>query len=151
MKKDRNEYYFSLKHLLIGVLVSMVLTMLIVSGIMMVFAEPTLPEGVEVFHVEDMTFVRDVLLGKLVYWCTDSCAEHEECEPVVRPTPRPTDKPGDTPTSIPPTDIPPTNTPPTSIPPTEKPKCNRGLGNLSEGCDPGQSGGNPGSAGEDNE
>lgn len=138
-----NEYYFSLKHLLIGVLVSMVLTMLIVMGITMVFAEPELPEGVEVFHVEDMTFVRDVLLGKLVYWCTDSCAEHEECEPVVVPTPRPTDKPGDTPTPIPPTDIPPTDTPPTEIPSTptprpEKPKCNKGEGNAGESCDPGR-------------
>jgi len=35
--------------------------------------------------------------------------------------------------------------------PTEKPKCNRGLGNGSEDCDPGNSGGKPGSAGEDNE
>jgi len=35
--------------------------------------------------------------------------------------------------------------------PTKKPKCNRGLGNGSEGCDPGNSGGKPGSAGEGNE
>ena len=50
--------------------------------------------------------------------------------------------------------IPPTTTPvPTEPPPepTKKPKCNRGLGNGSEGCDPGNSGGKPGSAGEDNE
>ena len=40
--------------------------------------------------------------------------------------------------------------------PTEGPaptveRCNRGLGNGSEGCDPGNSGGRPGSAGEENE
>ena len=53
-----------------------------------------------------------------------------------------------------PTVVPPTTTPvPTEPPPepTKKPKCNRGLGNGSEGCDPGNSGGKPGSAGEDNE
>ena len=57
----------------------------------------------------------------------------------------------ETPTPVPskePTPVPPTETP---IPPTEKPKCNRGLGNGPEGCDPGNSGGKPGSAGEGNE
>lgn len=34
--------------------------------------------------------------------------------------------------------------------PTQEPKCNRGLGNGSEGCDPGNSPGKPGRAGEDN-
>ena len=45
---------------------------------------------------------------------------------------------------------------PTEVPteePTEQVKvsCNRGIGNGSEDCDPGNSGGKPGSAGEDNE
>ena len=40
----------------------------------------------------------------------------------------------------------------TSLPePTNKPKCNRGLGNGSEGCDPPGSDGKPGNAGEENE
>ena len=52
--------------------------------------------------------------------------------------------------SITPTGTPPTDVPPTDIP-TEKPNCNRGLGNGAENCDPGNSGGKPGSAGEDNE
>ena len=62
-----------------------------------------------------------------------------------------------TPTDIPtkePTDVPPEKTPtpePTLPPPPEKPKCNRGLGNGPEGCDPGNSTGKPGAAGEDNE
>ena len=49
---------------------------------------------------------------------------------------------------------PPPPPPATSTPrpkPTDKPKCNRGLGNDSEGCDPGNSAGKPGAAGEDNE
>ena len=39
------------------------------------------------------------------------------------------------------------------LPPVKEKKqsCNRGLGNGSEDCDPGNSGGKPGSAGEDNE
>lgn len=43
---------------------------------------------------------------------------------------------------------------PTPVPsPTEAPKeaCNRGLGNGSEDCDPGNSAGKPGAAGEENE
>jgi hypothetical protein len=73
-----------------------------------------------------------------------------------RTDPKPTD-----PTEAPPTatDPPPTNPPPTDPPPTEPPppppteeaKCNRGSGNGREGCDPGNSGGRPGNAGEDNE
>ena len=68
--------------------------------------------------------------------------------------------PSQTPTSVGPTATPthvPSETPrpePTAThpaPPTKKPACNRGLGNGSEDCDPGNSGGKPGSAGEDNE
>ena len=59
------------------------------------------------------------------------------------------------PAVIPPTKPPITETPePTKEPtpePTKKPACNRGLGNGSEDCDPGNSSGKPGAAGEDNE
>ena len=63
-----------------------------------------------------------------------------ECE-----YPVPTEEPINEPTPVPPTETP--------VPPTEAPKeaCNRGLGNGSEDCDPGNSGGKPGAAGEDNE
>ena len=52
-----------------------------------------------------------------------------------------------------PTPVPPTKEPTPAPSPTEahKEACNRGLGNGSEGCDPGNSGGKPGAAGEDNE
>ena len=71
------------------------------------------------------------------------CLECEDCD-VCEPTPVPTNEP---------TPVPPTLTP---VPPTETPEptkeaCNRGLGNGSEDCDPGNSGGKPGAAGEDNE
>ena len=59
------------------------------------------------------------------------------------PDPKPTPEPQPTPTPEPE----PTPTPE----PEPKLKCNRGTGNLSEGCDPGNSGGKPGNAGEDNE
>ena len=45
----------------------------------------------------------------------------------------------------------PTVIPPITETPEPKPACNRGLGNGSEDCDPGNSGGKPGAAGEDNE
>lgn len=44
-----------------------------------------------------------------------------------------------------------TNEPQPTPKPTKKPKCNRGKGNGPEDCDPGNSGGNPGKAGEKNE
>ena len=67
------------------------------------------------------------------YPCT--CDECDQCTPDPTPTPDPTKEPTPVPS------------------PTEAPKeaCNRGLGNGSEDCDPGNSGGKPGSAGEDNE
>lgn len=88
-----------------------------------------------VFYLEDCGLV-------CIEWADGSgdcypcltCQECDECdEPGPNPTPEPTPPPDPTPE------------------PTEKPKCNRGLGNDSEGCDPGNSGGKPGSAGEDNE
>ena len=57
------------------------------------------------------------------------------CEGCDCPEPNPTPEP----------------TPPPTETPEPKPKCNRGLGNGSEDCDPGNSGGKPGAAGEDNE
>lgn len=69
--------------------------------------------------------------------------------PVIQPTPTrivPTLTPV-SPTATPrPTEQP---TPrPTPVPTVEVEKCNRGLGNGSEECDPGNSGGQPGKAGE---
>ncbi len=66
--------------------------------------------------------------------------------PTTTPTPVVTDT---TPTVIPSSTPTPEPTATHTPPPTEKPKCNRGLGNGSEGCDPGNSGGKPGGAGED--
>ena len=84
----------------------------------------------------------------LVYTCGCNGCEVEEV--VLNGTPEPNDTPVPT---DPPTTPPPTDPPPTDPPPTEEPvaKCNRGTGNGAEGCDPGNSGGKPGSAGEDNE
>ena len=135
MKNSCNTFFFY------GIVIAFVIALIIISGT--ASAQPEIPEGIEVFHVEDRTCIRDVELGKLICWCTYSCEGCEE--PVAKSTPRSTSVPTDVPTSVP------TDVPPTLVPPTPKPKCNRGLGNLSEGCDPGQSGGKPGSAGEDNE
>jgi hypothetical protein len=96
-----------------------------------------------------------------VVLCECDCTTETPVVPTATPThgtPPPTDTRTPEPTNTPvpsstpeptPTDIP----PPTEVPPepTDKPKCNRGLGNNEEGCDPGNSGGNPGNAGEDNE
>ena len=94
------------------------------------------------FEVDGATCV--VVDGAVECFC--SCGV---CDEVYIPTPT------EEPTVIPPTKPPITETPePTKEPtpdPTEKPKCNRGLGNGSEDCDPGNSGGKPGAAGEDNE
>ena len=116
----------------------------------LVLADSGIPEGVLVFHVEDKTCI--AMAGKFECWCTYSCdAPLSPCE-----TPRPTDIPGPTPTDAPnptPTNVPqPTPTsPPPEPTPEPKPACNRGLGNGPEDCDPGNSGGKPGNAGEDNE
>lgn len=116
-----------------------------------VFAQPVLPEGIEVFHVEDMTFVRDVELGKLVYWCTGSCDGCEEEIPIRSLSKAtPSNIPTDIPTAVPTTE--PTPIPqPTPTPRSAKLPCNRGPGNGPENCDPGNSAGKPGNAGEDND
>lgn len=54
---------------------------------------------------------------------------------------------GNIPTSTPDTE--PTSTPPTPPEPPDKEKCNRGIGNNSEGCDPGNSSGQGQGAGRD--
>ena len=110
----------------------------ILLGLVLVFAAAGvayasfLPDGVEEFRNE---------CGYVCYVWPDGsgdcypCAE-PSCNPKVTPTkPVPTKEPTPVPS------------------PTEAPKaaCNRGIGNGSENCDPGNSGGKPGSAGEDNE
>ena len=85
------------------------------------------------------------------YTCYQWADGSGDCYPCLQdgdcPKPTPPPEPTPPPTDIPPTKIPPTETPP----PTKKPACNRGLGNGPEDCDPGNSGGKPGAAGEDNE
>ena len=66
----------------------------------------------------------------------------EECEVCYVETPEASPTPNPIPTPTP---------EPTPDPTPEKVSCNRGLGNGAEDCDPGNSGGKPGSAGEDNE
>ena len=106
-----------------------------------VAAQSDIPEGVQIFYLEAEGLT--CLLwpdgsGDCYCPCDPVCPEPIETpEPRSSPTPKPT--PQDTPVPTP---------EPTRV---EKPKCNRGLGNLDEGCDPGNSGGRPGAAGEDNE
>ena len=100
-----------------------------------VFASDGLPEDVQEFYnyYGDVCYVWPDGSGECYCPCEVEC----EIEQVYTPTPEPTDEPV-----------------PTSVPePTKQSKvsCNRGLGNGSEDCDPGASGGKPGSAGEDNE
>ena len=66
------------------------------------------------------------------------CLKCEECDECKVPTPEPTR-------------VPETPTPDPDPTPIAKESCNRGIGNGSEDCDPGNSGGKPGAAGEDNE
>lgn len=107
-----------------------------------VSAQSEIPEGVQVFYLEDMT---------CILWPDGSGDCYCPCDPVC-PEPGQTPTPQSSPTAQDTPTIPPST--PTSIPEptkTPKPKCNRGLGNLDEGCDPGNSSGRPGAAGEDNE
>lgn len=102
-------------------------------GLILVFAiagvayASYLPDGVEEFRND---------CGYICYVWPDgsgNCYPCLECDV----TPEPTEEPKPTPVPSP--------------EPTKKPACNRGLGNSSEDCDPGNSGGKPGAAGEDNE
>lgn len=122
-------------------------------NILPAIADSGLPDGIDVFYVEGKVCVSNGY--GLECWCPDECGAGPVC-PTYVPTdkpkdPTPTDKPDDpTPTFTP---VPPTPTP--TPEPTEEPKakCNRGIGNGSENCDPGnsygqgQGGGRP--AGED--
>ena len=109
------------------------------------------PEGVQVFEVKDHTCV----LSPVGLECFCPCASCVVPAPLEQPTTcqedepcwncetmgngicgdEPTDEPKDTPT--PSTDTPPTDKP--TVGPTEEPRhhCNKGGGNGSEGCDPG--------------
>src|SRR3972149_6019838 len=77
--------------------------------------------------------------GQLECFCP--CQNVGSCEQVPTVTHTPTVRP--TPTYV--------REDPTVTPEPERAPCNRGLGNGSEGCDPGNSGGRPGVAGEANE
>ena len=107
-----------------------------------------LPDGVEVFQVGDHTCV----LVERVYYGQDAmsidlecfCPCEEECDVQTdRPDPIPTTVPTDEP------DPTPTNPPPDTPEPPDKEKCNRGIGNDAEGCDPGNSSGQGQGGGRD--
>jgi hypothetical protein len=120
----------------IGLLVGLVLIVVSCVCIYTAFARDAVPEGVEIFQLPDQGLT-------CVVWPDGSgdcyCPCFDECNlPPITPT-------------EPPSDVTPTPVPSDTPEPTEKPKCNRGLGNNEEGCDPGNSGGKPGAAGEDNE
>ena len=87
--------------------------------------------------------------GYTCYQWADGSGDCYPCLECIEPTEEPTREPTKDPT--PPPTKEPTEEPTPPPEPTEKPKCNRGLGNGAEGCDPGNSGGKPGAAGEDNE
>ena len=101
-------------------------------------AQGVIPEGVESFTD---VFGRACTVTELggIDCDFNPCLE---CEVEYVPTPNPTTTP-----IIPPPL--PTATPEAT--PTLKESCNRGIGNGAEECDPGNSGGKPGAAGEDNE
>ena len=104
-----------------------------------------IPDGVEVFVVDDHTCVLAIEASGQAMVLECFCPCEEECDVQTEVAPTPTGRPGQTATVIP-TDPVGTPTPqdtPTSPPPepTDKPKCNRGIGNDSEGCDPGNSSG----------
>ena len=134
---------------------------LLVFGPYLVEAQSEVPDGVQVFHLD--TGQTCVLYDDngphppiLECYCpceTGLCAIETEG---LAPRPIPTEvRDGGTPEPSPVHTFTPNSTP-TSTPEVEgtvtpEPQCNRGLGNGSEDCDPGNSGGKPGNAGEDNE
>ena len=107
-------------------------------------------ELVYVFEVGDTTCVR--VGDSLECFCQCSTGVCQVATPpgILLP---PENTPTDTPPNGGPTDTPvaPTATPipPTEVPPTDEPRqpCNRGIGNLSEDCDPGNSSGQGGGGG----
>ena len=114
------------------------LVLVLVLGVGVAYAASVWPESVTRWVDEECSLV-------CYEWADGSgdCYPCVSCISTIVETPDPSETP-------PPTETPPPPTPPTEEP-TEKPKCNRGLGNGSENCDPGNSGGKPGAAGEDNE
>ena len=91
----------------------------------------------EIWEVGNDKFVS----GDVEHYCScgEACAE-TLVQPEETHTPVPTDKPTSVPTME-----------PTLQPTRVRTACNRGLGNGSENCDPGNSGGKPGNAGEEHE
>lgn len=115
-------------------------------------AETDIPDDVAVFHVDGHTVIvyPD---GSGDHWCTGDCepVECPTCERCPDPTPVPTKEPTETPEPSPSPEPTPTNEPTPEPTPEPKPTptpCNRGRGNGPEFCDPGNSGGKPGNAGE---
>ena len=122
------------------------LALVLMFGVGVAYATSMLPDEVEQFYDD---------CGHVCYVWPDGSGDCYPCEECVlaiveMPVPIVPKEPTEDPTNEP-TPVPPTETP---VPPTEEPTkeaCNRGLGNGSEDCDPGNSGGKPGAAGEDNE
>lgn len=108
--------------------------------VMVASASGSYPDNVEVYQLPSGHWCQ--LIDGQFAGCFCPC--EEEIKYVCEPTPTPKDDPTSTPPPNPTDETP----EPTK---TNKESCNRGLGNGSEDCDPGNSGGNPGSAGEDNE
>jgi len=94
-------------------------------------AQGKLPDGVQVFTVDDHTCVMSEQ-GFVECFCPCST-----CQTVAIKTPES------------PTPDGPTPTPAITPPPDDRQPCNRGIGNNSEGCDPGNSLGRGGGQGRD--
>jgi len=129
---------------------------LLVFGPYLVEAQSEVPDGVQVFHLDTGQTCVVWPNGSGECYCpceTGLCVvETEGLAPRSTPTevrdggtPEPSPVHTFTPNSTP------TSTPEVEGTVTPEPQCNRGLGNGSEDCDPGNSGGKPGNAGEDNE
>ena len=129
-------------------------------GLTAVFAQTEVPDGVQVFTIDSGQTCVLWPDGSGDCYCpckTGLCSVTTYGADTSR-TPEPTNRPGKTPT--PRVDTVPSSTPeieptiapePTDAPEPSNPKCNRGTGNGDEDCDPGNSGGNPGNAGEGND
>jgi hypothetical protein len=139
---------------LFGVLVFIAL---IVGTFLVAGADDGLPDGVLVFTVGGKYCLWDEEGRHLLQpcWCKDECGgDVDVCEQNPTPTDEPKRDPTKTPIVPDPTNTPRSPTPtqppePTDTPKPDKVSCNRGLGNGPEDCDPGNSGGKPGKAGED--
>lgn len=95
------------------------------------------PDGVEVWRVDGKIFQRvDVGNGEfdVYYWCEGEC-DGATCPIDPNFTPSVTE----TPITPPETSTPEFSPTPTDEPPEERGACNRGIGNLEENCDPGNS------------